>query len=222
MFQVLARRALLRYFISEIESAYKGQSSIFVPVLDNPLKHVDAQSSNSYVDFIENHTDYLNTTIESSKIHNNFFENIADLSKKSFSLLKLRPGVTFHFFCSHTPCGDASIFLKDYCVNDDKQAKKRLTTEDEVIGPCVKKYKTEDHYDVYRTGAKCLSKETRQDPHLPGTAYHVIGAVRTKPGRGDQTLSVSCSDKLFRWYSCGIQVINRLTKKIFLFKTKIF
>lgn len=218
----MARRALLRYFLREIESACKGQSSIFVPVLDNLLENV-AHSSSSNVDFIENHTDYPNI-VESSKKHINFFENITDLSKKSSPLLKLRSGVTFHFFCSHTPCGDASIFLKDDCVNNDKQARKRLTTEDKAIEPCIKKYKTEDDYDVYRTGAKCLSKETRQDPHLPGTAYHVVGAVRTKPGRGDQTLSVSCSDKLFRWYSCGIQVINRLTKKKknVLFKIYIF
>lgn len=211
----MARRALLRYFLREIQSAHKGQSSIFVPVLDNLLENV-AHSSNSYVDFMENHVDYPNIAIESSKKHIDFFENIADLSKKSFPLLKLRAGVTFHFFCSHTPCGDASIFLKDNCVDNDNQDRKRLTTEDKVIEPCIKKYKTEDHYDVYRTGAKCLSKETRQDPHLPGSTYHVIGAVRTKPGRGDRTLSVSCSDKLFRWYSCGIQVINRMKKKYFL------
>lgn len=32
-----------------------------------------------------------------------------------------------------------------------------------------------------------------------------VGEVRTKPGRGDPTLSVSCSDKLAKWNILGIQ-----------------
>lgn len=109
--------------------------------------------------------------------------------------LTLRPDVTFHFFCSHTPCGDASIFPKDVAAADDG-------------GPVAKRRKTDDAdaADVHRTGAKCLSDETRQDPRLPGAAYHAVGAVRTKPGRGDRTLSVSCSDKLLRWHWSGVQV----------------
>lgn len=31
------------------------------------------------------------------------------------------------------------------------------------------------------------------------------GCVRRKPGRGDATLSLSCSDKLARWACCGLQ-----------------
>uniref|UniRef100_T1I0Q0 tRNA-specific adenosine deaminase 1 n=2 Tax=Rhodnius prolixus TaxID=13249 RepID=T1I0Q0_RHOPR len=31
------------------------------------------------------------------------------------------------------------------------------------------------------------------------------GAVRTKPGRGDPTLSLSCSDKIARWIFLGVQ-----------------
>lgn len=36
--------------------------------------------------------------------------------------------------------------------------------------------------DIYRTGAKCLANE--KDPKLPGANYHILGAFRTKPGRG--------------------------------------
>lgn len=59
--------------------------------------------------------------------------------------------------------------------------------------------------DIYRTGAKCLPFELLQDSHLPGTDYHVIGALRTKPGRGDPTQSLSCSDKFARWNVVGLQ-----------------
>lgn len=59
--------------------------------------------------------------------------------------------------------------------------------------------------DVHRTGARCLRGE---DSKLPGALYHQVGAVRTKPGRGDPTLSVSCSDKMARWIACGLQVFH--------------
>ncbi|XP_025193082.1 tRNA-specific adenosine deaminase 1 isoform X2 [Melanaphis sacchari] len=164
--EVLARRALLRYFIQEIESARKGGPSIFVR----------GEALADDVCGPENHF-------------------------ACSSPLTLRPGVTFHFFSSHTPCGDASIFPKD--------GGKRLAVDNDSIGPEAKRRKTndneDDNNDIHRTGAKCLSVETRQDPRLPGAAYHAVGAVRTKPGRGDRTLSVSCSDKLLRWYTSGIQ-----------------
>jgi len=162
-FQVLARRALLRYFIQEIKSARKGRPSIFVR--GSALAEDDCRP--------ENHLDRS-------------------------CPLTLQPGVTFHFFSSHTPCGDASIFPKD--------GGKRAAVDDDGVGPEAKRRKTDGDDDIHRTGAKCLSVETRQDPRLPGAAYHAVGAVRTKPGRGDRTLSVSCSDKLLRWHSSGVQV----------------
>ena len=33
-----------------------------------------------------------------------------------------------------------------------------------------------------------------------------VGSMRRKPGRGDPTLSMSCSDKLARWACLGVQV----------------
>ncbi|XP_048576539.1 tRNA-specific adenosine deaminase 1 isoform X2 [Nematostella vectensis] len=58
--------------------------------------------------------------------------------------------------------------------------------------------------DIHRTGAKCVPGEP-QDPLLAGVNYHVTGILRTKPGRGDPTLSMSCSDKILKWNILGIQ-----------------
>ena len=58
--------------------------------------------------------------------------------------------------------------------------------------------------DVHRTGAKCVPGG-EQDPYKCGSGYHTIGVLRTKPGRGDPTLSMSCSDKIMKWNVLGCQ-----------------
>ncbi|XP_008205328.1 tRNA-specific adenosine deaminase 1 isoform X1 [Nasonia vitripennis] len=115
--------------------------------------------------------------------------------------IKLRD-VSFHFFSSQTPCGDCSIIPK-------------LTGETEDLVCPPKKARTEDEslasqfgqaiVDIYRTGAKCVDSDERQDPHEKGINYHTVGPLRTKPGRGDRTLSLSCSDKLAKWNVMGVQ-----------------
>lgn len=62
----------------------------------------------------------------------------------------------------------------------------------------------EERYDTHRTGARCVYGGA-QDLKAPGLEYHVTGALRTKPGRGDPTLSMSCSDKMLRWNVLGCQ-----------------
>ena len=58
--------------------------------------------------------------------------------------------------------------------------------------------------DTHRTGAKCIASGP-QDPKSPGPAYHTPGVLRTKPGRGDPTRSMACSDKILRWNVLGCQ-----------------
>lgn len=72
---------------------------------------------------------------------------------------------------------------------------KKLRHNDASIGAVV---------DIHRTGGKCVVGGA-QDSHEPGIAYHVIGALRRKPGRGDPTQSMSCSDKMLRWNVLGCQ-----------------
>uniref|UniRef100_A0A3B4ZDF8 tRNA-specific adenosine deaminase 1 n=1 Tax=Stegastes partitus TaxID=144197 RepID=A0A3B4ZDF8_9TELE len=58
--------------------------------------------------------------------------------------------------------------------------------------------------DIHRTGAKCVPGGPA-DPQRPGVGYHSTGVLRLKPGRGEPTLSLSCSDKLARWGVLGFQ-----------------
>ncbi|XP_015148092.2 tRNA-specific adenosine deaminase 1 isoform X1 [Gallus gallus] len=188
---------------------------------------------------------------------------------------KLKPNIIFIFFCSHTPCGDASIIPIretenhlsksvdghdiagqsvlcsssncDHRGPEDKRKSEKMAsshmikrmknadggffstiTEDMAVQQVFAKPEGNVNpeccesseemqaanketnagklkaVDVYRTGAKCVPGEL-SDTLIPGIEYHCVGLLRVKPGRGDRTCSMSCSDKLARWNVLGCQ-----------------
>ncbi|CAN7983930.1 unnamed protein product [Ixodes hexagonus] len=110
---------------------------------------------------------------------------------------EIKSGLRLHLFSSHTPCGDASIFPKEVSV----QSEDSETSEE---GPPPAKRKRGSSGDIHRTGAKCVSGGP-QDAKSAGLQYHTVGILRSKPGRGSLSLSMSCSDKMAKWGFCGIQ-----------------
>ena len=99
---------------------------------------------------------------------------------KSEAGLVLSPEYEVVMMSTCLPCGDASIFVREL---DEPQTKR-------------------PRLDQARTGAKPV---TGCDPLRPGLDYHATSQLRTKPGRGERTLSLSCSDKILKWNLLGLQ-----------------
>lgn len=129
---------------------------------------------------------------------------------------KLIDNLEFIFYTSQLPCGDASIIPKtgEEEFYGDILTKLKLNADDDINENEIKKRKLND---IHRTGAKCLTY-CEQDSKEPGSNYHLLGQVRTKPGRGDRTLSVSCSDKIAKWIHLGVQgsLIDIFCRPIFI------
>eukprot|EP00501_MAST-03F_sp_TOSAG23-6_P000410 GSMAST32.ASY1.ANO1.422.1 assembled CDS len=146
-------------------------------------------------------------------------KNESDIFKHSISNdIKLRDGIKFHMYISQAPCGDACIFPLDDTKNTKKRptssshtknTKKRLTELNKIVSINMStsdginnnnNNNTLNKKDFHRTGGKPVAGEI-PDPMLPGSQYHTLGVLRTKPGRGSQSSSLTCT----RWTVLGLQ-----------------
>lgn len=156
--EVLARRGMLRFLLSEICKCHETESNI--------LKYSAAERK-----------------------------------------FQLNPDISFHFFSTHSPCGDGSIF--NHTVADSVKRIK-LTFDSDNVGDIV----TVNNF----TGGKLLT------PNQPDQMAQDLAAIRTKPGRGERTASVSCSDKLARWNCVGLQgaLLHTILEPVIYFSSLTF
>jgi len=91
---------------------------------------------------------------------------------------------------THPPCGDATISPLSHIEPEESGE------------PCAKRRRVGE--DFQRTGGK-VAQNGEQDPGGDGKDYHRLGLLRTKPGRGPRTSSLSCSDKMLKWNILGVQ-----------------
>lgn len=122
-----------------------------------------------------------------NEIKYTFNNNTSSIFIKSDKLV-VKSSLSFHFFSSHMPCGDAAIFPKQssedfgQClIGASSRISLKRSLDDDTESPS-KRMRTDSEADIFRTGAKCLEYDTKQDSKLSGHMYHTLGAVRTKPG----------------------------------------
>lgn len=122
-----------------------------------------------------------------------------DESEKKFKLSNDK--ISFHLFTTHSPCGDASIYNKDEQppAKIPKLQPEVLANANESFGQCISFSQSSN---ANFTGAKIIYDGFNVAHDL---MIQSSGNIRTKPGRGDPTLSISCSDKLAKWNVLGMQ-----------------
>uniref|UniRef100_A0A2N9G5N2 A to I editase domain-containing protein n=1 Tax=Fagus sylvatica TaxID=28930 RepID=A0A2N9G5N2_FAGSY len=99
---------------------------------------------------------------------------------------KIKPGWQLHLYISQLPCGAASL---DCPLSPLKTNPLRERESPSYLG------------DLDNSTSEPLEDLVKNN----GDASQLIGSVQRKPGRGDTTLSVSCSDKIARWNVVGVQ-----------------
>ena len=106
-------------------------------------------------------------------------------------LVKMRSGVEVHAYCSQSPCGDASVFAAP-AERDGSIGRGREEASAIAGGERLKRAKT--------MGSMGGGADSERE-----AATQEVGAIRWKPGRGDPSFCLSCSDKLCRWGMEGVQ-----------------
>ncbi|XP_077424735.1 tRNA-specific adenosine deaminase 1 isoform X2 [Vanacampus margaritifer] len=139
------------------------------------------------------------SSLEENSLKETNLENIDEL-KQTFSLPSSSP--THNDEPSQSPSAKTHLGTISHASTSAELIFK--TSASSNVSPIICAGLNSQVHDVFRTGAKSVLGG-QADPLHPGMGYHSMGLLRVKPGRGESTLSLSCSDKMARWGVLGFQ-----------------
>lgn len=148
--------------------------------------HAEVLARRAFLRYLQN--EVLNAITQTGNVDQSVF-----IWQPATGCFALNEQLEYHFISTQTPCGDACIVADDVRLSGVPEKRSRLDLES--AQPLI------NTSSVY-TGAKLINRATNP---LSDDMLQTPAELRTKPGRGERTLSMSCSDKLARWNVLGVQ-----------------